>query len=250
MYGADPRLAELGTKSGCRKLFAEVGIPHPLGGRESPQHRGLLRRDHAHAQATTHDARGDRQTRRGGLRGRQRDSSICAGCRQPGDAGERAAVLDRVGRVTARIADVPREIYLAKLAEGGIVEERIVGAGVPQPERPVAYHPGRRGRTPLHPRSAAWRPQRTELSGLHVPCRSRHTRETISQYAATAAEHLVALKVIGPIRVRLRRGRAADGGTWSAYAIELNLRKGGTTHPFLTLQFLTDGRYDPEPRCS
>ena len=29
------------------------------------------------------------------------------------------------------------------------------------------------------------------------------------------------------------------------YAIELNLRKGGTTHPFLTLQFLTDGAYDP-----
>ena len=36
-----------------------------------------------------------------------------------------------------------------------------------------------------------------------------------------------------------------DGaGGWSSYAIELNLRKGGTTHPFLTLQFLTDGRYD------
>ncbi len=34
-------------------------------------------------------------------------------------------------------------------------------------------------------------------------------------------------------------------GEWTAYAIELNLRKGGTTHPFLTLQFLTDGRYDP-----
>ena len=38
-----------------------------------------------------------------------------------------------------------------------------------------------------------------------------------------------------------------DGaGAWTPYAIELNLRKGGTTHPFLTLQFLTDGRYDPE----
>ena len=37
----------------------------------------------------------------------------------------------------------------------------------------------------------------------------------------------------------------SDGsGQWSAYAIELNLRKGGTTHPFLTLQFLTDGGYD------
>jgi len=33
--------------------------------------------------------------------------------------------------------------------------------------------------------------------------------------------------------------------SWTPYAIELNLRKGGTTHPFLTLQFLTDGRYDP-----
>ena len=33
-------------------------------------------------------------------------------------------------------------------------------------------------------------------------------------------------------------------GAWSSYAIEINLRKGGTTHPFLTLQFLTDGRYD------
>ena len=33
-------------------------------------------------------------------------------------------------------------------------------------------------------------------------------------------------------------------GAWTSYAIEINLRKGGTTHPFLTLQFLTDGRYD------
>ena len=35
-------------------------------------------------------------------------------------------------------------------------------------------------------------------------------------------------------------------GAWSAYAIELNLRKGGTTHPFLTLQFLTDGHYEAD----
>src|SRR5581483_12034651 len=31
--------------------------------------------------------------------------------------------------------------------------------------------------------------------------------------------------------------------TWEPYAIEVNLRKGGTTHPFLTLQYLTDGKY-------
>jgi hypothetical protein len=33
-------------------------------------------------------------------------------------------------------------------------------------------------------------------------------------------------------------------GTWETTAIEINLRKGGTTHPFLMLQFLTDGEYD------
>ena len=35
-----------------------------------------------------------------------------------------------------------------------------------------------------------------------------------------------------------------DGSGWRHRAIEINLRKGGTTHPFMMLQFLTDGRYD------
>jgi hypothetical protein len=33
MYGADPRLAPIGSKSGCRRMFAEVGVPYPLGWR-------------------------------------------------------------------------------------------------------------------------------------------------------------------------------------------------------------------------
>src|SRR5664279_665223 len=31
MYGADPRLFELGTKTGCRRLFASVRVRHPIG---------------------------------------------------------------------------------------------------------------------------------------------------------------------------------------------------------------------------
>ena len=34
--------------------------------------------------------------------------------------------------------------------------------------------------------------------------------------------------------------------SWKHYAIEINLRKGGTTHPFLMLQFLTDGAYNAD----
>ena len=31
MYGADPRFFPLGTKTGCRRLFAEEGVRHPIG---------------------------------------------------------------------------------------------------------------------------------------------------------------------------------------------------------------------------
>jgi hypothetical protein len=71
-------------------------------------------------------------------------------------------------------------------------------------------------------------------------------------YAAAIAEPAM---VIGRYLARLGvLGRFAvdfvvvqdDSGSWVPYAIELNLRKGGTTHPFLTLQFLTDGTYDGE----
>src|SRR6476659_8558169 len=31
MYGADPKFFSLGTKSGCRKIFMDEGVPYPLG---------------------------------------------------------------------------------------------------------------------------------------------------------------------------------------------------------------------------
>jgi hypothetical protein len=37
-----------------------------------------------------------------------------------------------------------------------------------------------------------------------------------------------------------------NDNSWKHYAIEINLRKGGTTHPFLMLQFLTDGKYNEQ----
>jgi len=47
-------------------------------------------------------------------------------------------------------------------------------------------------------------------------------------------------------------GRAAidfvavqDGPAWRTYAVEINLRCGGTTHPNFALTALTDGKYDP-----
>jgi hypothetical protein len=37
-----------------------------------------------------------------------------------------------------------------------------------------------------------------------------------------------------------------EDDSWKHYAIGINLRKGGTTHPYLMLQFLTDGKYQAD----
>lgn len=37
-----------------------------------------------------------------------------------------------------------------------------------------------------------------------------------------------------------------EDGSWKHFAIEINLRKGGTTHPFMIIKFLTDGNYNAE----
>ncbi|MEO0408123.1 MAG: peptide ligase PGM1-related protein [Cyanobacteria bacterium P01_A01_bin.135] len=42
-----------------------------------------------------------------------------------------------------------------------------------------------------------------------------------------------------------RPGPATASASWDLQAIEINLRKGGTTHPFMTMKLLTNGHYDP-----
>ena len=66
----------------------------------------------------------------------------------------------------------------------------------------------------------------------------------ITRDAAKAGELLRDAGVIGRFALDFVVTRASEGAPWETYAIEINLRKGGTTHPFLTLQFLTGGSYD------
>jgi hypothetical protein len=65
----------------------------------------------------------------------------------------------------------------------------------------------------------------------------------ISRSARKVGERLAERGVIGRFALDYVVSRRPDG-SWDDHAIEVNLRKGGTTHPFLTLQFLTDGTYD------
>jgi PGM1 C-terminal domain len=242
MYGADPRHALLGTKSGCRALFADVGIPHPLGA------------ENLHSVEDVSDAIVLMRRQRPAIRevivkldeGVSGAGNALVDLRelpQPGDPDERATVTHRVRALQLESPDVSREVYLAKLSEGGIVEERIVGQEFRSPSVQLRITPdGRVELLSTHDQLLGG-PGGQSYLGCLFPADPGYA-QTIGRYALTAAERLVSLKVIGRFAFDFVVVRDTDG-TWAAYAIELNLRKGGTTHPFLTLQFLTDGRYDP-----
>jgi hypothetical protein len=161
-----------------------------------------------------------------------------------GDPGERPAIHARVLAMQLEAEDVPLEVYLTKLAEGGIVEERIVGKEILSPSVQLRITPdGEVELLSTHDQLLGGASGQSYL-GCMFPADPAYAR-TISAHAVAVAHRLVALNVLGRFAIDFVVVRG-DDGTWSSYAIELNLRKGGTTNPFLTLQFLTDGRYDAD----
>lgn len=79
--------------------------------------------------------------------------------------------------------------------------------------------------------------------GASFPARQQYAPE-IAERAKTVARELQKKGVIGRFGVDFLSVK--NGHHWDHYAIEINLRKGGTTHPYLMLEFLTDGHYEPE----
>lgn len=243
MYGADPRLAPLGSKSGCRRLFADAGVPHPLGAENIRTVEEMV------------EAICSMRARRPGM-----DSAIVklnegvsgsgnavvrlAGLPPPGSADERGEVRRRLHEMELESPLVTREVYLAAFAAGaGIVEERIVGTELRSPSVQLRVLPS--GQVELlstHDQLLGGASGQSYL-GCSFPAAPEYAR-TISAHAMTVGAHLAKAGTLGRFAVDFVVVRG-DDGEWAPYAIELNLRKGGTTHPFLTLQFLTDGRYDP-----
>ncbi len=243
MYGADPRLAALGSKTGCRRLFAEVRVPHPLGVED-------LRTVDDVADAVL-SMRAQRPAMDSvivklneGVSGQGNAVVRLAGLPAPGDSGERSAVLDRLHAMELEATDTPLEVYLAKLAEGaGVVEEQIVGEELRSPSVQLRVLPeGGVELLSTHDQLLGGAGGQSYL-GCTFPAAPAYARQ-IADHAMAVGRRLAEQGALGRFAVDFVVVRGGSGA-WTPYAIELNLRKGGTTHPFLTLQFLTDGRYDP-----
>ncbi|HWT24138.1 MAG TPA: peptide ligase PGM1-related protein, partial [Solirubrobacteraceae bacterium] len=132
--------------------------------------------------------------------------------------------------------------YLAQLGAGGIVEERVGGDEVRSPSVQLRVTPGGAVELLSTHDQVLGGPSGQRFVGCRFPADPGYAA-AITAAAARIGERLAAAGVLGRFAVDFVVAREG-GGAWQPYAIELNLRKGGTTHPFLTLQFLTDGAYD------
>jgi hypothetical protein len=244
LFGSDPSHAWLGTKSGSRALFAKAGVPQPLGS-------GQIR--------TIHDAVDAICTLRAAkpelaelivkldhaVSGEGNAIVDLTGLPRTGTPGEDALIRQRLECLRPDVDGVSSAAYLRKLdAQGGVVEERITGRDVRSPSVQFEITPGGAVRLlSTHDQILRGR-NGQQFAGCRFPA-DRAYAAAISALAQRVADQLAHTGVIGRLAIDFLVVRGLDDG-WQPFALEVNLRMGGTTHPHQALIRLTGGSYDPQ----
>jgi hypothetical protein len=244
IYGANPELSLLGTKSGAREIFASAGVSYPIGRENLRSLDDLL------------SALGEMRVQKPGLTrvivklndavsGEGNAVVDAAGLPAPRAAKAAALLEQRVRSMTFELSGMTLARFLDSLADhGGVVEERIQGTGFCSPSVQMRVTPlGEVEVLSTHDQMLGGRTGQSFL-GSRFPANHGYG-PSITAEGRKVGQRLAELGVLGRFAVDFVVAQD-DGGRWQTYAIEINLRKGGTTHPFLFLQFLTDGEFDEE----
>ena len=243
LYGADPDHAWLGTKSGGRALFATAGVPHPSGA------------GHIHSVVDATDAICALRAAKpelaqlvikldNAVSGEGNAVLDLAGMPAPGALREREDIQQRLARLAPEVDGVSPAAFLRKLAaQGGVVEERITGDEVRSPSVQLWITPTRAVEILSTHDQILYGRSGQRFTGCRFPADPAYA-PTVSILARRIGEQLADIGVIGPLAVDFVVTREHDG-VWRPFALELNLRMSGTTHPYQTLARLTRGRYDP-----
>jgi hypothetical protein len=238
LNGVDPALCHLGTKSGSRKVFREAGVALPEGSEDLRSEDDLV------------DALEDLRRRRPRIRRAvvKLDESFSgegnAIFRYPEASGPQA-IRDGLARLSFAVATETPDSYRRKFAEmGGIVEEFLEHAESASPSVQLRVDP--QGEVVLlstHDQILGGVSGQV-YQGCRFPAAEPYRRA--AQDAARSIGAVLARRgVVSRFGVDFFAGRDPNDAGWKLYALEINLRIGGTTHPFLALQFLTGGRLDP-----
>jgi len=238
LNGVDPSLRHLGTKSGSRKVFREAGVPLPEGFEDL---RSL--EDVEEALLELHRRRP--RTRKAVVK---LDDSFSgegnALFRYPTTVG-RETVREAMQRFEYAVPWETNEDYFSRFARmGGIVEEFLEADQKTSPSVQLRVDPhGAVVPISTHDQVLGGVGGQVFL-GCLFPAADGYRLE--AQAAAHRIGEVLADRgVVSRFGVDFLATRTDDASHWSLHALEINLRMGGTTHPYLALQFLSGGRLDP-----
>jgi hypothetical protein len=235
LNGVDPALAALGTKSGSRRVFREAGAACPRGVED-------LRDPEEVADALCHLHGQKPSPRRCVLK--LNDSlggagnaviTVPGGCTPA--AARRAVQALRLPHARRGSAD-----FIAQLRRQGAVLEEMLDGPSSSPSVQLRINP--LGKTLVSSTHEQIVGGRTGL--LFLGCRFPAVDEyrLRLQEAGLAIAGVLAKKgVVSRVSVDFLARR--EEGAFRLYALEVNLRMGGATHPMLALRFLTGGEVDP-----
>jgi hypothetical protein len=238
LNGVDPNLIHLGTKSGSRKVFREAGVDLPLGTED-------VRTEHDVVNALQ-----DLRARRPGLRRavvKLNDSFSGEGnaiFRYPEDVSA-PALHDELRALEFAVSAETPVLYFEKLGRmGGIVEEFIEAAEKASPSAQLRISPaGEVLPISTHDQLLGGSSGQVFL-GCVFPAHESY-RMRMQEEAIKVGRVLASHGVVSRFGVDFLVWRTGPAEEWRISALEINLRMGGTTHPYLALQFLTSGQLDP-----
>ena len=242
LYACDPDLRHLGTKSGSREVLRRAGVEPPLGFER-------LRDMEDVAEAFAALKRREPELRRAVVKldeGFSGEGNAVFSYDGAPDSANLTSWISGVlpARLRFEAAKESWEHYSTKFAAmGGIVEAFLEGDEVRSPSVQCRVDPlGRACIISTHDQLLGG-PSGQIYLGCTFPADEAYTG-SVHAAGLRVARQLGAEGVIGRFGVdfvSVRRGEQ-----WESTPIEINLRKGGTTHPFLMLQYLTDGSYEPD----
>jgi hypothetical protein len=239
LNGCDPALGDLGTKSGSRKAMREAGVDVPDGVEDL--------RDSTDAAEALQELRGRRpDLQRAVLKLNDSFSGEGNAIVTFPASRSKGALRDALTRLEFSVPTETTEAYYEKYSRMGGVAEEFIEA--PEKHSPSAqYRVSPRGEVlavSTHDQILGG-PREQVFLGCRFPARDDY-RIQIQEAGRQVGQELARRGVVSRYGVDFLVHRRAPSDDWKVTALEINLRMGGTTHPYLALQFLTGGSLDPK----
>lgn len=239
IYGCDPDLYHFGNKSNGRKLFKQCGLLVPEGLEDLKNEQEI-----AAALFT--------------LKTNNPNLKKAVVKMNEGFSGEGNAIFsypDYKASYDTILSELPLRLHIVakdlnfqtfieKFKEGeGIVEAFIEGDQKHSPSVQCRITPlGVCNVISTHDQELGGEGNQVFL-GAHFPAKTEYAK-SIGEMGRAVGNALLGKGALG--RFGLDFISVKEGDAWVHYAIEINLRKGGTTHPYLMLDYLTQGHYNED----